>query len=201
MTTMMETLSKAILEEAQKMAPGVTDVHVSTTGSKKKPPVMVMGDDGVMRPQNDDGEFLDEEHADVEKGDIEFLFTFAKVDIDQRMIFGWASISSVDGVEVVDKQGDVIPISELEPAFYDFVLKSRTLGNMHESTGHGSLVECMLFTPEKQKLGLIAKNEQGQPICGAWVGFYVGDDDLLKDLKAGRRPEFSIGGRSRRIDG
>jgi hypothetical protein len=112
-----------------------------------------------------------------------------KADPDQQLVFGWASVIEKNGVMVTDKQGDQIPVSAMEPAAYDFVLNSRDLGHMHESTGHGRLVESMMFTVEKQQaLGI----DLG--MVGWWTGFFVECPDLWKAYRDGHRPEFSIGG-------
>lgn len=121
-------------------------------------------------------------------------FAIVKLDPDKQMIFGWASVSAIDGVDVVDKQEDIIPIEELEDAAYDFVLYSRDQGDMHAKRGVGRLIEAMVFTPEKAKHGLVAKNEKGQTISGLWVGFRVEDPEVWAAHKRGDRPEFSIGG-------
>lgn len=115
----------------------------------------------------------------------------AKVDNDHRLIFGWASVVTKGGKLVVDKQGDVIEPHELEPAAYAYVRDHRGHGYMHERVISSDLIESMMFTAEKQKaLGI----DLGQE--GWWVGFYVADDAVWNDVKAGRLPEFSIGGMS-----
>lgn len=112
-----------------------------------------------------------------------------KTDPDQQLIFGWASVVEKDGHAVIDKQGDIIPIAELENAAYEFTLNSRDHGDMHARKGMGKLVESMVFTKEKQvALGI----DIGQ--VGWWVGFKVHDEDLWAAHKRGERPEFSIGG-------
>lgn len=118
-----------------------------------------------------------------------------KVDEDKQQIFGWASVSMVDGELIVDKQDDVIPIEELEKAAYDFTLYHRVQGDMHSTLGMGRLIESCLFNAEKEACGIFAKNEQGQTIAGWWVGFQV-DDNFWKLYKEGKRAEFSIGGRA-----
>jgi hypothetical protein len=115
---------------------------------------------------------------------------------DQQLIFGWASISTVNGVEVVDKQDDIIPIIHLEKAAYDFTLYSRQHGSMHERIGTGDMVESMVFTAEKRALGIIAKNEKGELLEGWWTGFRVNDPNTWALAKAGKLPEFSIGGKA-----
>lgn len=108
---------------------------------------------------------------------------------DQQLIFGWASVIEKDGKVIIDKQGDVISVEELENAAYEFVLTSRDHGDMHKRTSTGKLVESMVFTIEKQEaLGI----NLGQ--VGWWTGFKVNDRVLWEAHKRGERPEFSIGG-------
>lgn len=123
-------------------------------------------------------------------------FTVTKAEPDRQMLFGWASVSSVNGVEIIDKQGDIVPIEELEKAAYDFTLYSRQHGDMHERVGTGRLVESMVFTPEKAAVGLVAKNQNGEQMFGWWVAFKVDDPDVWAMAKAGKLPEFSIGGKA-----
>lgn len=121
----------------------------------------------------------------------------AKVDPDQRLIFGWASVAQINGKDVIDKQGDIIPVDELERGAYEFTLYQRTHGDMHSKIGTGHLVESMVFTAEKAALGVTAKNEKGETVYGWWAGFKVASDDLWAAHRRGERPEFSIGGRAR----
>jgi len=113
---------------------------------------------------------------------------------DQQLIFGWASVVEEDGVSVVDSQGDIISEIELEKAFYDFVLNARNAGEMHISKDAGELVECIVFTKEKQEaLGI----DLGK--VGAWVGFKVNKECFAK-VKDGTYKMFSIGGIGVRTD-
>lgn len=115
--------------------------------------------------------------------------TIAKADPDKRLIFGWASVVEKDGQPVIDKQGDIIPVEELEKAAYDFVLHSRENDDLHVGGPTGRCVESIVFTKEKQQaLGI----DLGK--IGWWVGFKVDDDNLWAAHKRGERPEFSIGG-------
>lgn len=112
-----------------------------------------------------------------------------KYEPDQKLIFGWASVVEKDGKLIVDKQGDVIPVKELENAAYEFTLNSRNGGDMHSRYNVSKLVESMVFTRDKQEaLGI----NLGQ--VGWWVGFKVHDEELWSAHKRGDRPEFSIGG-------
>lgn len=112
-----------------------------------------------------------------------------KTDDDQRLVFGWFSVSTIDGQPVVDKQSDIIDTVDLEKAVYDYVLHHRAQGDMHGADQKGRLVESMMFTSEKQKaLGIDLGRE------GWFGGFRVDDGDVWKAIKRGERPEFSIGG-------
>lgn len=116
-------------------------------------------------------------------------FEIRKTDPDQRQIFGWASVVTKNGRPIIDKQNDIIPVEELEKAFYDYVLYSRDQGHMHARTGVGRMIECMVFTKQKQDvLGIDLGME------GAWVGYQVDDDNVWAAHKRGELPEFSIGG-------
>jgi hypothetical protein len=142
---------------------------------------------------------------EVEEGDIvrqskkfkpwELPLLIKKVDPDQHLIFGWASVVEKDGKVIIDKQGDIIPVAELEEAAYEFTLHSRGGGDMHDRQGLAKLIESMVFTKDKQKvLGI----DLGQ--IGWWVGFKVHDKELWAAHKRGDRPEFSIGGAAIPID-
>ena len=67
---------------------------------------------------------------------------------------------------------------------------------------HGDMIESMVFTREKlEKAGLSAIDpDTGQQMFGWFVGFKVDDPTLWEAHKRGERPEFSIGGRGRRVE-
>lgn len=119
-----------------------------------------------------------------------------KADDDQRLVFGWASVAADrDGVPVVDSQGDLISIAELERGAYNFVEFYREGGEMHERTGVARLVESVVFTPEKfAAMGISA----GTLPYGWWLGMRVTDDDVWQKIKSGRYTMFSIGGHATR---
>ena len=125
---------------------------------------------------------------------------FSKVDDEKRQVFGWASIVSVNGKPVVDRQGDVIELEEIEKSAYDYVIKSRTGGRQHRRDIDGSafkasdMIESLVVTPEKRKyLGLTDDSPTGW-----WVGFKVHDDDTWEAVKRGEVTGFSIHGAGKR---
>lgn len=110
---------------------------------------------------------------------------------DERLVFGWASIVSAGGVEIVDSQSDVLDAASLEKSMYSYVEDSRVGGEMHERMGVGTLVESFVSTPSKlAKLGL---PENALPV-GVWVGFRISDDATWAKIKSGEYTAFSIGG-------
>lgn len=170
----------------RKQQPGVGDVHTPGSGRNAKP------FNAIMAEQDDEDDTNDDEAA--EKFSLKMDVT--KVDADKQQIFGWASVTHIDGKEIIDKQDEAIDLSALEEGAYDFVLHSREQGDMHSKRDAGRMIESMMFTPQKAALGIVAKNDKGEAITGWWVGFQVGDSRVWSDVKAGRRPEFSIGGRA-----
>lgn len=119
----------------------------------------------------------------------------AKIDEDKRLVFGWAYVAyDADGELVVDKSGEFVDdVGELETAAYSFVLKSRTGDTDHSNEITSTLIESMVFTPEKiEKMGI---PEDAVP-QGWWCGFRVEDDDAWESVKTGKRTAFSIFGRS-----
>lgn len=146
-----------------------------------------------------------EERKKVRKADFSFRVDFAKnaagdgpmVEEHQRLVFGWANVIEEGGQAVEDYQHDVISEAELEKAFYDFTeYAGRGAGqadDMHDWTEGGPLVECMVFTKEKQKiLGI----DLGK--VGAWVGFRV-RPDIFEKIKSGEYKSMSIGGSGVRV--
>ena len=120
-------------------------------------------------------------------------FTVAKLDEDQRLVFGYASVAKVnDGSDLVDLQGDQIAPDDLEKAAYDFVLEARIANEMHQGEPVGQLVESVVITPEKlAAMGLRAG--PGAPAVGLWLGFKLTPDAFAK-VKRGDYTMFSIEG-------
>ena len=134
--------------------------------------------------------------------DFEAVGEISKIDMDKHLVFGWISVSKINGAPVVDRQNDYIDPADLEEAAYAYVHGSRVGGDMH---GRGiddtprkvsDLVESVVFTPEKiAKMGLPADF----PI-GWWGGFKVHDEQAWDDVKKGKRTGFSVHGKGRRTE-
>lgn len=134
--------------------------------------------------------------ADPCEGTLQCTFNLTKSDEEERLVFGWASVAQrTDGETVVDWQDDIVDISELEQAAYDFVQFYREGSEMHERGGFdvAVVVESMVFTPEKMALLNIT---EGTIPCGWWVGFRVTDDEVWEKVKDGTYRMFSIEGQA-----
>lgn len=132
--------------------------------------------------------------------DVVWTGEIAKMDTDKRQVFGWCSISELNGEPVVDLQGDYVPIEEIEKSAYTYVLTSRKGGDMHSRDGEqplhtSDMIESFVVTPEKlEKMGL---PKDALPL-GWWVGFKVNDDKQWELVKNQERTEFSIHGKGTR---
>ena len=138
-------------------------------------------------------------------GGATFAGEFSKFDDDKKLAFGWASIVRLNGMPVVDKQGDYIDIDDLEEAAYTYVHKSRVGGDMHRRTqsemgesAHkvSDMVESIVFTDDKiAKMGLPDDFPRGW-----WVGFKIHDDKTWDLVRKKERTGFSIHGKGIRKD-
>jgi len=134
--------------------------------------------------------------------DLTWAGEIAKMDTDKRQVFGWCTVTHVNGEEVVDLQGDYIPLEEIEKAAYTYVVDSRKGGDMHSRDGElplhtSDMVESFVVTPEKlSKMGL----PQDALPHGWWVGFKVNDEKQWDMVKSGERTGFSIHGSGKRVE-
>lgn len=123
---------------------------------------------------------------DVELG---LEFQILKVDEEQRVVYGFASVAKFGGMEITDLQDDVIDMAEITKAAHDFMLNSRSGGNMHRQMNTGVIVESLVLdNVMKSQLGITRPEE------GWLIGYKVTDEDTWQDAKAGRFKGFSIGG-------
>lgn len=147
-----------------------------------------------MAPMQD--QFIKSDQAN----DVVFGGTFSKFDEDKRLAFGWASVVEKDGLPVVDRQGDVISIDDIEEAAYTYVQKSRVGGEMHRRTADdqphkiGEVVESVVFTKEKCKAMGLDDDMAGK----WWIGMKVSDDETWQKAKDGQLAGFSIHGKGLR---
>ena len=140
----------------------------------------------------------------------ELTADIVKVDKAEQLVFGWASIVSINDKLVTDVQGDRIEPTVLEAAAYDFCLHARVAGHMHEDGTDGDieqvgdLIESIVFTPEKTAAMLKSLKAQGidakmtMPFCGWWIGFHLTNGKVFSRVASGELRAFSVGGRGSR---
>lgn len=130
-------------------------------------------------------DFLEKAEAPVEKAATFVL----KVNDEQRMVWGWASVAVERGIPVVDTQGDVIEMDMLQKAAHDFISDYREAASMHRNREIGTVVESIVFTKELQEaLGVDFDRE------GWFVGVHIDDEATWEKVKSGEFRAFSIGG-------
>jgi len=116
-----------------------------------------------------------------------------KIDEEQRIIYGWASVTTYKGELVVDLQGDVIKTETLHKAFNEFMKGVRVGKINHSGEQVGQIVHSFPMSKEIcEALGIQSDKE------GVISGFHVTDDSLWEKVKSGEYAEFSIGGRAQK---
>lgn len=112
-----------------------------------------------------------------------------KFDDEQHIVYGWASVSTVDGMHLVDKQGDVVPMDVLTKAVNEFMENERVGKTMHVGDQTGVILHSMPISKDiAEALGIQTQLE------GWIVGYKVYDDEVWKMVKSGELRAFSIGG-------
>ena len=112
-----------------------------------------------------------------------------KLDDDEQMAYGWASVATVDGVMVLDRQDDEIAVPDLREMAHDFIGK-RVVGELHQRTADiGEVRESIVFDKRLQDaLGIDLGRE------GWFIGVHVRDRATWDRVKSGELGAFSIAG-------
>jgi len=119
--------------------------------------------------------------------------TIFKVDNEQRIAYGWASVWSNDGKVVFDSQGDSINKEGFVKSINDFMKDARTSKTMHKGPKTGEVIHSFPLTDEISKaLGI------STPYEGWIVGVHITDDGVWDKVKKGELTAFSIGGKGKR---
>ena len=117
-----------------------------------------------------------------------------KVDEEQRIVYGFASVVSKNGQMVVDRQGDIITADEMEKAATRFMLGARNGLTMHKGEPTTTIVHSMPLTKQVMDAFGISSDKEG------WlIAVKVHDDDTWDRMKKGEFTGFSIGGRARKV--
>lgn len=110
---------------------------------------------------------------------------------EERLAFGWAYVSTVNGEISLDHSGEFIRPEQIAKAATNFMLSMRTAKSMHTGEQIGEVVHSMPLTNDIAKaLGIQSDRE------GWCVAVKVYDDQVWQDVKSGKLAAFSIGGRA-----
>jgi hypothetical protein len=133
--------------------------------------------------------------SEMTKAEADITGQILKVDEEQRIIYGWASVITEKGETVVDRQGDVIEAETLVKAVNDFMEHVRIGKTMHEGEATGQVIHSLPVTKEIcDALGIQCDRE------GWVVAYKVYDDAVWDRVKSGELRAFSIGGRATKED-
>jgi hypothetical protein len=116
-----------------------------------------------------------------------------KIDEEQRIIYGWASVSTYKDELVVDLQGDVIKTDTLHKSVNEFMKGVRVGKLNHQGEQVGQILHSFPMTKGICEALGIQSDKEG------WItGYHVTNDALWDKVKSGEYAEFSIGGRAQK---
>lgn len=120
-----------------------------------------------------------------------------KTNAAQQIVYGWASVATVNQQPVVDREGDIISVADLGIAVHEFMAK-RIGKALHSGAQVGEIVDSIVFDAAVQHaLGIDLGRE------GWFVGMHVSDPATWAQVEKGELKAFSIGGKAERhaLDG
>lgn len=116
-----------------------------------------------------------------------------KIDDEARIVWGWASVVSIDGKPMVDRQGDIISAEVMTKAADNFMIDVRVAKAMHEGEQIGEVIHSFPLTKALgEALGVYSALE------GWIVAMKVHDNGVWNRVKSGELAAFSIGGMGKR---
>ena len=116
-----------------------------------------------------------------------------KVDTDERLVYGWAYVSTVNGEISLDHSGEYVSPDTLVKAATNFMLDIRIAKANHDGDQVGSVVHSLPITKElSEALGIQTDRE------GWIIAMKIHDEGVWQMVKSGKLTSFSIGGRALR---
>jgi hypothetical protein len=116
-----------------------------------------------------------------------------KVDTARRIVWGWASVSTMKGELVTDRQGDRIAPAEMEKMADRFMRSARAAKAMHEAMTWAKLSTLSRSPQELAAAFGIQTDREG------WItGTYIKSDAEWQKVLDGEYKGLSIGGRAKR---
>lgn len=137
----------------------------------------------------------DSEGDEEDDEEVSMQVKVLKSDLEQRIVWGWASVATEQGKPVYDAHGDHISMDEIVFATNEFMKGPRTLKKQHSGGAIGQVLHSLPLTKELAKALEIDTEKEG------WItGSYISDDESWEKAKSGELPALSIGGKGRRIE-
>ena len=133
--------------------------------------------------------------SEMTKSEFQAYGEVTKMDDDQRIVYGYASVISKNGEPIVDRQGDIITAEELEKAASEFMLGMRHGKTMHKGDPTTTIIHSFPMTNETKKAYQIES-----PLEAWLIAVKVHDDETWDAVKKGELKDFSIGGKAQRRD-
>lgn len=132
------------------------------------------------------------EKADMSE-DVTKTADILKVDTERRIVWGWASVCTMKGDLVTDRQGDRIAPSQMEKMADRFMRSARAAKAMHYGDDVGEVIHSFPMTKELADAFGIQSDREG------WItGTYIKSDEEWDKVRKGEYKGLSIGGRARR---
>jgi hypothetical protein len=114
---------------------------------------------------------------------------------EQRMVYGFASVSHSGGEAHFDTQGDTVGLETVRKAWRGFMAKGGSGGLNHETPDTGKVVEGLVIDDTVAE-ALMTELKKGHR--GLFIGYHATDDKAWAGVKKGEFKGFSIGGKGRR---
>jgi len=125
--------------------------------------------------------------------DINKSSAILKVDRERRIVWGWASVSTMKGEIVTDLQGDRITPVEMEKMADGFMRSARAAKAMHDGDDVGEVIHSFPLTKELAEAFGIQTDREG------WItGTYIKSDEQWQKALRNEYKGLSIGGRAKR---
>ncbi len=123
--------------------------------------------------------------------EVKLSFEVIRKDEAAHRVFGWFNVAKdKDGKVLIDKQGDIIDVADLENAAAGFLKDYRQGGEEHQGGAPNKLIASMVFSRELQD----AMGIPAGVLPEGWFGGFEIDEDVFAKLAKGELLMFSIEG-------
>lgn len=139
----------------------------------------------------DGADSIDAHYKDISP--VTNVVKLAKIDDGLGLVFGWAIISKLNGIEYYDTQGDHIPEDVMLKAASDFMQGDAIAKEMHVGGAKGRVVFAFPMTEDIAKAMGVSANQ-----TGLMIAMKPDKADMLQKFRDKTYSGFSIGGRGER---